>query len=119
MARASKQVPTHFDLDEGRFAVSPRMAATLCLVGAAVAGSIGAVHYRIGSAEQSMGRTAEELKSLRIDAQTREQAKIECLRAQIANKGWRCPDAPRSESENTRRFQPTSGSWKAEVRGTK
>jgi hypothetical protein len=109
MARAAKRVQQPFDLEHGRFALSPRYAVILALVGASVATSVGAVHYRLGT-------QGDELQKLRVDAQTKTEAQLQCLRMQITNKGWRCPDAPQQQVTETKRFQPTMGAWRVQTR---
>jgi hypothetical protein len=91
--------PGHFDLEGGRFALSPRMAWSLLGAAALIGAGVAATNLRIGGVETSIAEMREEISSDRANHQTRQQAYIDCLEHERANKGTVCPMGKAREPE--------------------
>lgn len=87
----SARPPGHtFDLDGGRFALSPRMAWSILTAAIVIGAGIAATHFRLGSIETTITEIKVEMGDDRSNAQTKQQAYIDCLEQERANPGSRC-----------------------------
>jgi len=96
--RVKGHTTSNFDFDRSRLSMSPTMLWTLLAGAVTTALVIGSLVWdansRIAKVEVGITDLRDEIRTDRDATQTKQQAVVDCLLQERANRGWTCPLAP-------------------------